>query len=366
MSGRYPITAMQQEKKKILVGMSGGVDSSVSAALLVAQGHEVIGGYMKNWSDSKDTFGVCSWKSERRDAQRVAAQLGIALQTFDFEQEYRKDVLEYLYEEYARGRTPNPDVLCNQYIKFGYFLAAADTLGCEYVATGHYAGNRVDEAGAMAHLLRAVDENKDQTYFLHRLSQSQLRRAIFPLTDYTKQEVRALAREFNLPTAEKKESMGICFVGKVPMKEFLSQYITFAPGEVVHEDGRVIGTHEGLPFCTIGQRHGFTQPGGTTPLYVAQKDHTNNCLIVAPRESALLLRKEVMLEDIHWITGSEPRLPFTCLSRLRHRQPLVSTTIERRGDVLFAVFDEPQWAPAAGQFCVFYNEKECLGGGVIG
>lgn len=355
---------MTDGAKTILVGMSGGVDSSVTAALLARDGHALLGGFMKNWSETKDPFGVCTWKNDRRDAARVAAHLGIGLQVFDFEQQYQDEVLSYMVREYQAGRTPNPDVLCNQYIKFGYFLKAAIAQGCTHVATGHYAGVSVDAQGTY-HLLRAADEDKDQTYFLHRLNQEQLSHAIFPLRPYTKPQVRALAHTFGLATAQRKESMGICFVGKVPMKEFLSQYIAFEPGEVVHEDGRVIGRHEGLPFFTIGQRHGFGQPGGTDAFYVAKKDHASNRLIVAPRESSLLLRREIPLADMHWISGAQPPFPFSCRARLRHRHPLMPVTISQRADGLVAVFDEAQWAPAPGQFCVLYTDTECLGGAVI-
>ncbi len=342
---------MTAQPKKILVGMSGGVDSSVAAALLVEQGHDVIGGFMKNWSSPKDDSGVCTWKQDYRDAGRVAAQLGIELHFFDFEKQYRKHVYDYMIAEYKKGRTPNPDVLCNQYMKFGYFMQAAQQLGCDHVATGHYAGVRD------GHLLRAKDEGKDQTYFLHRLTQEQLKHALFPLKDLTKKEVRAKAAELNLPTKDKEESMGICFVGEVSIKEFLQKEIKPQPGEVVNEHGKHVGEHEGLPFYTIGQRHGFTQAGGADPYYVAQKDFERNRLIVAHRESELLLKKEAQIEDLYWI--AEPAKE--CLVRLRHRGALVKAQV--KPDKI--IFDKSQWGVTPGQFAVLYSDTECLGGGVI-
>lgn len=344
--------------------MSGGVDSSVTAALLVREGHEVIGGFMRNWSEGKEENGVCTWKSDRRDAQRVAAHLGIPLLTFDFEAQYRAEVVQYLYNEYAAGRTPNPDVLCNRQIKFGYFLEAAKRLGCDAVATGHYAGVAVGETGAR--LLRAVDDNKDQTYFLHQLTQEQLRHAVFPLQQYTKSEVRELARSFDLPTAERKESMGICFVGRVPIKEFLVTHLAPAPGDVVLEDGTRIGTHDGLQYFTIGQRHGFVQPGGGEPYYVAAKDFATRQLIVAPRKSPRLLRQVVDVPMMHWIAETQGTQPVRCLARLRHRAPLAACTVVPGDNGSARVeFDEPQWGAAPGQFCVLYTIDECLGGGAI-
>src|SRR3989338_2390298 len=232
---------------KIVVAMSGGVDSSVAAAILVRQGHEVVGAFMKNWTDTKDVQGVCDWKNDKRDAERVAAKLGIPLVVMDFQKEYRNGVVDYMFREYRAGRTPNPDVVCNTTVKFGPFLTAAKKLGADKIATGHYArvSLRVPRSGAkqsrqlkgVYHLMRAKDENKDQTYFLHQLSQAQLAHTLFPIGDYTKPQVRALARKFGLPTAERAESMGVCFIGEINMKDFLKQKIKPKPGKIITKDG---------------------------------------------------------------------------------------------------------------------------------
>lgn len=361
--------------------MSGGVDSSVSAALLVEQGFEVVGGFMKNWSSEKDAYGVCEWKKDFQDAKRVVAKLGIALHLFDFEKQYEREVYQYMVKEYRAGRTPNPDVLCNQKMKFGYFLKAADKLGCDYVATGHYAGVRIVGAksagksgklgckaglGGKAELLQAVDKNKDQTYFLHRLNQLQLKRAIFPLQKYTKPEVRKLAKKFDLPTKNKKESMGVCFVGKVSMKDFLKKEIKPKKGEVVNEKGEVIGKHEGLAFYTIGQRHGFGgQSSGSgqksknnKPVFVADKNFKKNQLIVAPKNSKLHFKIQVKLKNVHWIGKKFEKNIFV---RLRHRGDLVGCEVKNN----LVKFKKPQFGVAPGQFCVFYSKTKCLGGGVV-
>ncbi len=407
---------MPKKKGKILVAMSGGVDSSVAAALLVKQGYDVTGAFMKqistsgveSWSDTHDLQGVCQWKQDRRDALRVAARLGIQLLTLNFEKEYKESVMEYMFREYKAGRTPNPDVLCNAQIKFGSWLERAREMGFEYLATGHY--GRVDplqppplrgrKGGGHGsfHLLQAKDKNKDQTYFLHQLKQAQLEHALFPVCDYLKSEVRSLARRFRLPTAEREESMGICFVGEVPMKGFLQQRIKPKPGKIVTSGGAVIGEHDGLPFYTIGQRHfgarmhkGEKAGGDTRPFYVIAKNPKTNELIVGHEDDPMFLKIEITVGDLHWVSGpafapsSRRRTPagrqgnkkvrdgqehlfsLECEVRLRHRQALQKVVIMpgRAKSEVSITFSESQRGVTPGQFAVFYKKGECLGGGVI-
>ena len=356
--------------KKVLVGMSGGVDSSVTAALLVSQGYDVTGAFMKqfstdsNESEAKVLTGVCSWKEDRRDAMRVAAKLGIGLITLDFEKEYRAWVMGYMFDEYKVGRTPNPDVMCNKYIKFGAWLEKIKELGFDFLATGHYA--RVEYDTTKKHvLLQAKDDNKDQTYFLHQLNQDQLAHTLFPIGEYTKDEVRDLAKKFDLPTAGRAESMGICFVGEVPMKAFLQQKIQPTPGEIMTSAGAVIGEHEGLSFYTIGQRHVLAQKGGDKPLFVVQKKFDENILVVGYEDDLLLFSTESVLRDMHWVSGAEPQLPFECLVRMRHRQAFQKATIIKEADQWKVVFEIPQRAVTPGQFCVCYKDGVCFGGGVV-
>lgn len=354
-----------QNKRKIAVAMSGGVDSSVAAALLVAEGHEVIGAFMKNWSDEADPCtGECTWKAERQDALRVATHLGIPFETFDFEAEYRAEVVEYMVREYAAGRTPNPDVMCNKTVKFGLFLERALALGADAVATGHYA--RVTEDGGTYRLLAGLDTNKDQSYFLHRLDQRQLSRAIFPVGHLPKPEVRRLAREFGLPTAEKKDSQGICFIGKVDLKEFLDAKIPSRQGPIVTVGGNVVGRHRGVAPFTIGQRHGLGIGGGA-PYFVVEKDVRRNTVVVAREDDPAALHAAALVaEDEHWIAGRAPALPLQCRVRIRYRQPLQDATVEPSADGLRVTFREPQRAVSPGQFAVFYDAGgECLGGAVI-
>lgn len=343
-------------KPRVLLGMSGGVDSSVSAVLLLQQGYEVIGGFMKNWSDGT-ADEECGWRAERRDAMRVAAQLGIPFHTFDFEDEYRRLVYEYMIAEYKAGRTPNPDVLCNKYMKFDLFLRKADELRCDFVATGHYA-RQVD-----GHLLAGVDVNKDQSYFLCQLSAAQLRRALFPIGHLTKPEVRKIAAAVGLPVATKKDSQGICFVGQVEMEDFLAARIPRHEGNIVTTDGKVLGTHRGFEFYTIGQRGGLGVGGGT-PLYVVERRPATNEVVVAMGEhDPALYKKELVATSI---TETMPgNLEKATMARIRYRQPLAACTLRREGDVMQVTFDEPQRAVAPGQFVAFYCGEELLGSGVI-
>ncbi len=356
---------------KILVGMSGGVDSSVSAALLKEQGYEVVGGFIKNWSDTKDLWtGECSWRAERRDAMRVAARLGISLLTFDFEERYRERVLDRMFAEYATGRTPNPDVLCNEEIKFGLFFEQARALGFDGVATGHYAQIRVDEDGC--HLVRAVDTQKDQTYFLHRMSREALSRTLFPIGHLTKPDVRTLAEKFGLPTATKPDSQGICFVGKINFRDFLRKKIPATPGDIVTETGEIVGHHDGLDMATIGQRQGVTQNKDGKTWYVAKKNEEKNQLIVVPsHDHPLLFSDCARLVDSHWLESaveaclkSGERLSVDVMTR--YRQPPVPAELVMESGAVMVRFMEPAWAIAPGQSAVLYQGPICLGGGFFG
>jgi len=355
-------------RKKILVGMSGGVDSSVAAALLLKQGHEVIGGFIKNWSDTKDlATGECAWKSERRDAIRVAAKLGIPLMTFDFEKEYREQVVEEIFRGYEAGITPNPDVLCNQFIKFGLFLEAAEKVGADFIATGHYARVKRDKDG-QAHLFRGIDQDKDQSYFLYRITQRALRRALFPVGEMKKSEVRSFAKKAGLPVFDKPDSQGICFIGKLDMVEFLRKKIPSKPGDIVDEEGRVLGRHSGLDAYTIGQRQRILVSNGGRAWYVAAKDVKANRLIVASgAENPSLYSASARLADLTWIAGEAPALPLNCQTQIRYRQEAVSAQLnegERRKEYRID-FGQPVKAVSPGQSAVIYKRQECLGGGVI-
>ncbi|MDQ7814884.1 MAG: tRNA 2-thiouridine(34) synthase MnmA [Patescibacteria group bacterium] len=360
---------MKDKKKKILVGMSGGVDSSVAAALLLRQGYEVIGGFIKNWSDTKDlATGECAWKSERRDAIRVAAKLGIPLMTFDFEKEYRQKVVEEIFRGYEAGITPNPDVLCNQYIKFGLFLDAADKVGADFIATGHYARVKRDKDGE-AHLFRGLDQDKDQSYFLCRITQRSLRRTFFPVGDLKKTDVRHLAQKFKLPVFDKPDSQGICFMGKLDMVEFLRKKIPSKPGDIVDDKGKVLGRHSGLDAYTIGQRQRILVSNGAQAWYVADKDvQENRLVVVAGADHPLLYAKYAEIGDFCWISGKKaPVLPLRCQVQIRYRQEAVGAKIskgQQKGE-LRVDFEQPVKAVSPGQSAVAYKREECLGGGII-
>ena len=331
----------RKHKQKVLVAMSGGVDSSVAAALLLQQGYDVSGAFMKQWSNGMQN--ACTWKQDRRDALRVAAHLGIPLITLDFEKEYRQWVMEYMFREYQASRTPNPDVLCNKYIKFGVWLDVAKKLGFDYLATGHYAIIKTLKHKNIKtyHLMQAADENKDQTYFLHQLIQAQLAQVLFPVGNYLKSEVRGLARRFDLPTADRAESMGICFVGEMPMKEFLQQRIKTKKGKIVTTAGDMVGRHDGLSYYTIGQRSGlflssranpavagFARDDNNRPLYVVEKRIKTNELVVGYEDDPALFKYEATVADMHWVSGHEPAFPLKCEVRLRHRQPLQKSKVK--------------------------------------
>lgn len=338
----------------VYVGMSGGVDSSVTASLLVEHGHEVVGVYMKNWS--QDLPGMkCPWAEDLADAKRVAVQLGIDFQVFDFEDEYRDKVVKYMIDEYKLGRTPNPDIMCNQEVKFKLFLEAALERGADYIATGHYA--RTDQEGR---LLRAADENKDQTYFLYRVNSDALKKTLFPLGELTKQQVREIATNRKLFTATKKESMGVCFVGQVGMREFLSQYVSTKPGDIIdRQTGQAVGRHDGAIFYTLGQRHGL-DVGGGLPYYVVGKDMDKNEVYVSRDiNDESIWRTDIMLNDIHWI-DAQPR-SGRLQARLRHRGELIEADLEN--NILH--LSEAQRAITPGQSAVLYDGNVCVGGGIV-
>ena len=347
---------------RVYVGMSGGVDSSLTAALLVEQGYDVTGVYMKNWS--KDLPGMkCPWAEDLADAKRVAVQLGIDFKVFDFESEYKQQVVDYMIEEYKAGRTPNPDVMCNQEVKFKLFLDAALADGADMIATGHYARVTWDPSNDSVHLTLAKDTDKDQTYFLYRVTEEALKKTLFPLGEYTKPEVREMAKKRNLWTATKKESMGVCFVGSVGMREFLSEYIEMRPGDIIDKTtGQALGRHDGAIFYTIGQRHGL-ELGGGLPYYVVGKDMQKNEVYVSTNlNDEAMWRKDISLGAVHWI--SEP-IAGDCLVRVRHRAPLVNAQVEFVDGETTVHLAEPQRAITAGQSIVIYRDKKCLGGGVI-
>lgn len=348
---------MHKAKGRVLVAMSGGVDSSVAAALLVRAGFDVTGAFMVNFDDTTEDLGGSCWRGDYQDAVRVAAKIGIPLLRLNFTKEYKKMVLDYMYREYRAGRTPNPDVLCNKFIKFGAWLKRAQQLGFDYLATGHYARLK---SGKRIRLLRSADENKDQTYFLHQLSQAQLKYALFPIGAHTKERVRSLAKKFKLPTAGKEESMGICFIGEVPMKKFLMKKIRSKKGNIKLTTGEIAGEHDGLPFYTVGEKIGLKE-ASHRPVFVVSKNMRKNELIVGYENDPLLFKQEIAIESVNWIAGRAPKFPLKCEVRLRHRQPLQKCTIKAKR----IIFDKPQRALTPGQFAVFYLKGECLGGGVV-
>lgn len=353
--------------QRVVVGMSGGVDSSLAAALLVEQGLDVMGVYMRNWSQDLPGYS-CPWAADLADAERVAVELGIELEVWDYEEEYKRDVVDYLVDGYRRGLTPNPDVMCNEKIKFGVFAERAFAQGADFIATGHYARIRPDgDPAAPAHLLRARDERKDQTYFLWRVSGETLRRVLFPIGDFEdKAAVREAAEERGLDTAGKPDSEGICFVGPVSIRQFLLSQLERKPGDVVeYETGKVLGRHDGAFLFTVGQRKGLDLGGGPARYVVATDTERNVVYVSSDKDCPKLWTTAFELSDCKWTSGAAPA-EGRCMVRTRHARRLEAATLVAHGDGKARVeFDAPTNSVAAGQSVCVYRGVECLGGGIV-
>ena len=353
-------------KKRVVLGMSGGVDSSVAAVLLKEQGYEVIGVFMKNW-DEEDENGVCMADEDYKDVVAVAEQLNIPYYSINFVKEYWERVFQYFLSEYRLARTPNPDVMCNKEIKFKAFLEYAEKLGADYIATGHYARLIENENGQKI-MLKGVDDNKDQTYFLSGLTQKQLEKVLFPLGEYQKSEIREIAQKYDLKTANKKDSTGICFIGERNFNEFLSKYLPAQKGDIVDIDGKKLGTHNALMYYTIGQRKGIglgnSKDGTGEPYFVVDKKLETNELIVAQGDDKLLYSKALIANNFNFINPIE--FPFECGVKFRYRQKDVKGIITKINDDEYRIdFEEPQRAVTLGQIAVIYKGDICLGGGTI-
>lgn len=388
------------KKKRVIVGLSGGVDSSVAAYLLTQQDYEVIGLFMKNWHDESVTLSnECPWLEDSNDAMLVAEKLGIPFQTVDLSSEYKERIVDYMFDEYAAGRTPNPDVLCNREIKFDVFLKIALSLGADYVATGHYCQKEEIDTGhgKQSRLMSGADVNKDQSYFLCQLTQDQLAKTLFPIGHLQKKEVREIAREMNLVTAEKKDSQGLCFIGKVSLPDFLQQQLQPKMGNIIEipesfyegrepassmtaqsqktiyqpTDGKQVGTHQGAHFFTIGQRKGLAVGGTPEPLFVIDTDVKENAIYVGQgKDHPGLMRQalKVNREDVHWVRKDlslNEGMEMEVMARIRYRQPLQKATLILQTEGLYVRFDHPQSAITSGQFVAWYLDKELLGSGVI-
>ena len=359
---------MNKQKINIIVGMSGGVDSSVAALLLIEQGYHVEGLFMKNWEED-DTEEYCSAATDLADAQSVCDDLGIKLHTANFSSEYWDRVFEYFLAEYKAGRTPNPDIMCNKEIKFKAFLDHALNLGADYIATGHYA--RIDKSDSRVKMLKGVDNNKDQSYFLYTLGQYQLAHSLFPIGEIEKSEVREIARKAGFDTANKKDSTGICFIGERKFKDFLQRFLPAQPGEIITPEGEVIGEHHGLMYYTLGQRQGLGIGGLKTakeaPWFVVDKKLESNQLVAAQGHNhPLLLNQQLTASQLHWIAGEAPAAEFSCQAKTRYRQTDQACHVSKQANGSYKVcFDEAQRAITPGQSVVFYQDDICLGGGII-
>ena len=351
----------------VIVGMSGGVDSSVAALLLRDQGYRVEGLFMKNW-DEDDGTDYCTAKEDLADAQAVAASLGIKLHSANFAAEYWDGVFEHFLAEYESGRTPNPDILCNREIKFRAFLDYATELGADFIATGHYV--RRDESGERTALLKGLDPDKDQSYFLHQVGHRELSRSLFPVGDLAKPEVRKIAEQAGLTTARKKDSTGICFIGERRFKDFLQQYLPAQPGVIEDINGQALGEHQGLMYHTIGQRQGLGIGGladrNAAPWYVVEKHVERNVLIVAQgNDHPRLYKHSLHASTLFWISEQAPAFPLQCTAKVRYRQPDQNCVVTKTASGFLVEFDVPQRAITPGQSVVFYHNDNCMGGGII-
>lgn len=355
--------------KRVVLGMSGGVDSSVAAFLLKEQGYDVIGLFMKNW-DETDENGDCPASKDYEDVKKVSAQLGIPCYSIEFIEEYRDNVFNEFLKQYQAGYTPNPDVLCNREIKFDLFLKKAVEFGCDYLATGHYCQVRHHEDGTNSELIRAIDTNKDQTYFLTAVQGEVFKKVLFPIGHLPKPEVRAIAEKLSLATHAKKDSTGICFIGERKFKSFLNQYVHTKPGNIVSLEGEVIGTHDGIAFHTLGQRKGLRLGGEGEPYFVVGKNiEKNELTVVRGTEHPALYAPWLVAQELNWFAGHAPAkmgVPYRCTAKSRYRQEDQPCTMTTREDGTVKVdFDQPQRALTPGQYVVFYQNEVCLGGGVI-
>lgn len=347
---------MLKKKEKILLGLSGGVDSAVSLYLLKKQGYEVEAGFMKNFSDQINIKGECPWKQDKLEAYKIAAYLNIPIRTFNFEKEYQDKIVNYIFTSYQQGLTPNPDILCNNQIKFKLFLDKALELGFDKIAMGHYA--QIKEDKQYYHLLRGQDQNKDQSYFLSGLNQKQLAKTIFPLGKLNKAEVRKIAKQIKLPNADRKDSQGICFIGKIDLKTFLSQKIKPKVGEIVDTQGNILGHHQGVWYYTIGQRKGLDIGAG--PWYVVSKDIKNNKVVVGKANSKELYTKTIKITDLKFL-AQEYKLPLKAKAQIRYRQEAQNITLYKNE----AIFKKPQKGVASGQILAVYLKKELIASAII-